>query len=218
MAGNENRRQKKLAKKKARHKKNVLHKKKLEVAGGVRLLSSRLALAANGPIHECLAPEPLFDIGIGHVVISRRMADGQLGVCSFLLDVYCLGVKDADFNVFSEYQYNTLFGAMSDVEDLRSISPACARKVVEDAVAYAEDLGIPPHPSYKLAKQIFGDIDVSACGGSYEFGRDGEPFYVSGPNETLGDIRRIINTLNTRLGPDGFDYLISDGSEFQDIE
>jgi hypothetical protein len=58
MAGNENRRQKKLAKKKAQHKKAVLRKKKLAVAGGVRSLASQLALAANGPIHECLAPDP----------------------------------------------------------------------------------------------------------------------------------------------------------------
>jgi hypothetical protein len=146
------------------------------------------------------------------------MADGQIGVSSFLLDVYCLGVKDVVFRVLPEFEYNSLFGAMAVAQDLRSISPACARKVVEGAVAYAEDLGIPPHPNYKLAKQIFGDIDVSACEGSYEFGRDGEPFYVSGPNDTPGDIRRILNALKSSVGLEGFDYLLFEGSEPWDVD
>ena len=42
----------------------------------------------------------------------------------------------------------------------------------------------------------------------FEFGKDGKPFYVSGPNETRADSERIIATLTRKLGPGGFHYMV----------
>jgi hypothetical protein len=157
-------------------------------------------------------------MGMGTVVVSRRMLGGQLAVGSFLVDVFCLGVKNAGFTLMSELEFETVFGPELAPEEFESISPACARKLVEDAVAYADDLGIQPHPEYKLAKQIFGNIDKNDCEISFVFGKDGKPFYMPGPNETPGDIRRVINKLAARLGPDGFHYGLFESSLMEDID
>jgi hypothetical protein len=75
-------------------------------------------------------------------------------------------------------------------------------------VAYAQDLGLAPHPDYTLVQQIWGDVDASACTTHFEFGREGKPFFVAGPHDTPGRCRTIIATLIQRCGIDGFHYLV----------
>jgi hypothetical protein len=83
------------------------------------------------------------------------------------------------------------------------------RKLVEEAEAYARDLGFPPHPDYQRARQIFGDLDVTACPTQYVFGKDGKPCFMSGPYDTPAKCRRILDTLTRRCGPEGFHFMLA---------
>jgi hypothetical protein len=213
MARDARQRQKKLARKAAKRKAALASKKSMGLVGSAR----QILPAASGPIHECLMPEELFDVGIGNVIVSRTMPTGLIGASFFLVDIYCLGIKNAFFEVMSseEYAYKT---AGLQHEKLTCIEPPCARKLVEDAEAYARDLGFKPHPDYKVAKRIFGDIDVTACPMHFEFGKDGKPFFVSGPYDTPEKCDRIIDTLTKRCGPDGFHFIIGMGEPFDDFD
>jgi hypothetical protein len=93
-------------------------------------------------------------------------------------------------------------------EGLERVEPEYAVKLVENAVAYAKDLGFNPHKDYRLVKKIFGSIDPSVCPSEFEYGKDGKRFYMSGPNQTEADSNKIVHTLNERLGPDGFHFLV----------
>jgi hypothetical protein len=150
----------------------------------------------------------MFDVGIGNVLISRRREDGLIAASVFLVDLFCLGVKNAIFHLMPPLRYEVTLLGLELTGELMEIPPECARKLVEGAVAYAEDLGFSPHPDYRIAQQIFGDIDKRECETSFEFGNDGKPLYISGPNETPGDIQRILNQLERRCGPGGFEYEI----------
>jgi hypothetical protein len=88
------------------------------------------------------------------------------------------------------------------------VSPACARKIVEGAVEYARALGLHPHPDYHKTKGIFGDIDAGECPDEFEFGKDGKPFFIAGPNDTPERCRQILRALEQARGPGGYDYLI----------
>ena len=60
---------------------------------------------------EALRSARLFDSGCGYLVVSRFKADGCVETGFFLLDVFCLGVKDAGFHRFSsvaDYQESLL--------------------------------------------------------------------------------------------------------------
>ena len=110
MAIDEKRRQKKLARKAAKRKK-ALAARKPEYSGGGGYSAERLmAMAAASPIHECLMPAGLFDLGMGSVVVSRKMPDGEIGFGVFLVDVFCLGVKDAFFSVRPQGEYESFTG------------------------------------------------------------------------------------------------------------
>jgi hypothetical protein len=212
--------QKKRAKKAAKRKAVVAAKKAAGGSGSFLAGGRSIALATGAPIHECLMPEEMFETGMGTVVVSRSLPNGQIGASFFLLDVFCLGVKNAYFLAMSPEEYDYRLGTIGQNETLTPIHPTCARKLVERAEAYARDLGFAPHPDYQLAKRIFADIDAAACPTSFTFGKDGKPFFIAGPNDTPKKVQKILNTLTKRCGPDGFHYMVGIGGEldFDDDE
>jgi len=211
MAVDERRRQKKLEKKTAKRKAVVAAKKKAGTFGSRALMERDVTHAASFPIYECLVPKMIFDLGVGNVVLARELPQGRVGASFFLVDVFCLGVKDAFFSIFSRSEYLARLGKMSSHESLEKIEPACARKLIEGAVAYALDLGFKPHPDYVLARRLFGDLKSDACDVHYTYGHEGKPEYISGPYESKQKSRHIIDQLTKRCGPDGFHFTILGG-------
>jgi hypothetical protein len=203
MALDERKRQKKLARKAAKRKKALATRRKEFPAQ-----ASSVAFAAEMPIHECLIPGTLKDQGIGNVVISRKMPNGDIAAGFFLVDTYCLGVKNCFFAVIPPATYAQKIGQLVRDEMAESVEPACAVKLIQGAVAYAAHLGFHPHKDYQTTKVIFGSINPDACQREFEFGKDGKPFYISGPNESWADSERIIASLTRQLGPDGFHYMV----------
>jgi hypothetical protein len=208
MAVDEKRRQKKLARKAAKRKKALAARKPAYSGGGGYSAERMMAMAAASPVHECLAPARLFEVGMGNVVISRKMPNGEIGFAIFLIDTFCLGVKNCFFSVPPKGQYEYRIDKIREKEDLQPVDPAWAVKLIKNAEAYAWDLGFRPHRDYEFAQRILGDINPAACPQEFTFGKDGKPRYVAGPYETEADSRRIIDILTKKLGPGGFHYLV----------
>jgi hypothetical protein len=208
MSIDQKRRQKQLARKAAKRKKILRERRASHGGMDATSMKGLIHLASNSPIHECLVPKGIFDLGIGDVVISRRMPDGSIAVSIFLVDTYCLGVKDCFFRVASRHELESRIAHLREKEALQRVDPEYAVKLIEGAVAYARVIGFDPHKDYAFVKKIFGTIDPSSCSSEFEFGKDGKPFYVSGPHQTEADSQRIINILNERFGPGGIDYMV----------
>lgn len=202
MALSERQRQKKLAKKKQKRgatvKKTTLSMKKAKPY-------------ASYPIHECLIPNDLFISGLGELVVTRRIPNGDIAMSAFVIDVFCLGVKDAMFTVLPESEYeHRIKGKMSGAGNrvFDKLHQTCAKKLLDGVVNYAKELGFAPHPDYKNAKEIFGLADAGACPVKYTYGKKGKPFYMNGPYESPADIDRIINTLTKSCGVNGYDTVL----------
>jgi len=203
MVMDERRRQKKLARKTAKRKK-TLAAKRWEIPGQGRWI----AFAADKPLHECLITRVLYDQGIGNVVISRKMPNGDIAAAFFLVDIYCLGVKNCFLTIIPPGVYAQRIDHLVQKEGAEYAAPACAVKLIQDAVAYAEGLGLQPHRDYLSVKSFFGSIDPTTCPKEFVFGKDGKPFYIAGPNETLEDSEKIMAALTRKVGADGFNYLV----------
>lgn len=204
MAIDPRKRQKQLARKAAKRKARLAtHQQSSEF-----LRDSLQIVAANSPVHESLMSEALFERGLGHVVVSRRMGK-YVTAGFFLVDVFCLGVKDAFLAIVSQEKYEALRARSGQEDQWIPIDPTCARKLVEGAVAYAGDLGFAPHKDYQKAKTIFGDISADVCPASFEFGKDNMPFFIAGPYDTPSRCEQIIDVLTKRCGPGGFHYLVA---------
>ncbi|MGR9000125.1 MAG: hypothetical protein ACU88J_13910, partial [Gammaproteobacteria bacterium] len=97
-----------------------------------------------------------------------------------------------------------------------NLHQSCAKKLLDGLVDYAKELGFSPHPDYKNAYDIFGDIDAGACPVKYTYGKEGKPFYINGPYESSADINRIINTLTKKCGAGGFDTVLRLSDDMDD--
>jgi hypothetical protein len=201
---NEQRRQKALVRQKAKRKKA----KAVNHSSSPTFSGSSILLTSQAPIYECKIPKSLFEMGIGHIVFSRRFPSGKICVAVFLLDVFCLGVKDVFCHTVDPGEYTQIIERLAYNEPIESIDPACARKLIEGGVQYAQRLSLRPHPDYKVVEKIFGDVDAAACPLSFEYGSDGKPFYVAGPNDTPAKSRQVISVLEQQCGPDGFHYMV----------
>ncbi len=160
----------------------------------------------------------MFEIGIGNILVSRRLPDGSIALSAFVVDVFCLGVKNAFFKLFSEFEYEHTIKAQlitsHDDQSFENIHPSCSRKLIEGAVRYAKDLGFTPHTDYKRAKGIFGDIDDSVCPVKYTYGQNGKPFFISGPNESTAQSKRIVDQLHKKCGEGNYTFVASLDDDF----
>jgi hypothetical protein len=216
MAVSTKQRQKKLEKK---NKKRKLAKK---AASSLVKVAQTSVGYAKYPILECLVPDTLFDLGIGAVVVTRVKPNGEVGVSSFVVDVFCLGVKDAFFTVTDQYDYESRVRPMltreSDGTPYSKVEPAYARKLVEGAVAYTNTFEISPHKDYHQAKGIFGDINVADCEETIEFGQDGVPCYMQGPHESAEQAQRIFAKVAKHFGATAVPQHIFDEDDFDEGE
>lgn len=150
----------------------------------------------------------LFETGIGTVIVARPKSGGRVEAGVFLVDVYCLGVKDAWLMAGPAAEYDELLERYQANYPLSPHPAAYGRKLVEEAVRYARDLGLPPHRDYKRAARVFGGIDPAACTATFTFGLDGKPFFMVGPSTSPAQAKRIIEHLRAKCGEGNFHYLV----------
>lgn len=170
-------------------------------SAGLGLDEAPAAWAALDPIG---AGEPATG-GLANVLIVRQERASRVTACGFLVDVYCLGVKNAvgpmpmGLGAIEDFSRKFFRGfddpAVSCPLDL-------AQAVVHGAVAYARTLGFEPHPDFDATEPYLG---TPAGPSPIRFGRDGKPFYVSGPYDTP---RAVVNTLEATVGAGNYDYLV----------
>ncbi len=205
MAIDPRRRQKKLERKKA---KKMAERRELarREAGG---LASRIEQGAKAPILHCCVASTLFEQGMGEVLISRQLSHGNVAFVIFLVDMYCLGVKDVVVDIGPEAHYRkNVYEKLAARTTLTRMKPECARKLVEGAVQYALDLELPPHADYRIARRIFGDISAEACSEEFTYGKDGKPLFVSGPYDDAAKCRRVVRLMEKHCGPGGSHYIM----------
>ena len=210
MAKSEQQRQKKLAKKNAKDR-----EKRLQTARQKSQLSSMSGqvAAASGPPTFCLVAAGCTDgIGIGSVVIARPIPRGQTVMVVFLLDMFCLGVKDVVFRTGSLADLRELVAKVGRSSALHPIAPGECRSLVEAAVRYAEGLGLPPHSDYRKVVGIFEGIESLPLPDKYQFGKDGKPLLVNGPFDTEARLNVIQRALVKSVGEGNFHFAMGQSS------
>lgn len=205
MALDARRKQKKAEKRKAKEKakRKVLAQRKAEGVG------AKLARVAAAPILHCFTTQSFWDSGIAQVLVSRELSTGQIAYAAFLVDRYCLGVKDTFCGVKARQEYfERLYDKVVANGEIVVLKAAAARKLVEGAVEYARSIGFSPESGYSDAKHIFGNIDPAESDREFEFGHNGKPLFVSGPYDSPGRCASIVGILNQNCGQGGYESVL----------
>jgi hypothetical protein len=164
----------------------------------------RLAHVGNWPIVAALVPENLWDEGLGQLLLARRSPDGQVACGVYMVDVFCLGVKNAFWTLVTTGGLQELWRKMERLGPMKRVAPEYFCKLVLGAVDYAHSLGFSPHSDFRHARLLLRGIDPSLCLEPLVFGKDGQPLYIRGPHESLTQSRLIAN----RITESGGHYVI----------
>jgi len=190
--------------KKAQRRKQVVAQKRREEALGASL-PARALRASHAPIRHCFLTESLFETGMGTLVLTRGATPQHLALGAFLLDTFCLGIKDAMFKSVEAEVVERYIEAANAAAPMVPVDPSYARKLLRELAAWSQGIGFAPHRDFAAVEAIFGDVNADACDAVFPFGREGKPLYISGPNDTAPLIQSRIEQLQKLSGDDGFE-------------
>jgi hypothetical protein len=163
--------------------------------------------ARNYPIEGCWTQPDWKEHGLAVVVIARHQPDGNIVFGNYLVDTYCLGLKDTYFNAdvppvqFRRDYLPKMFPADPPV----NISPALAHEIIYGGIEYAAQFDFHPHADLKLSRYVLDPPDLHPRTGAVEFGHDGKPLYIEGPSD---DTDAILRQLARTAGEGNFDFLV----------
>jgi hypothetical protein len=139
--------------------------------------------------------------GIALVLVARAGGRGPVTVCGYLVDTFCLGVK----NTLGPQRMHRrdlsdlvrLYFAVFPAPPLR-VPLSLAQHVVHGAVAFAARLGFDPHHDFAQTRGFLGELGEPCA---ILFGQRGRPLYVAGPHD---DPIAVMRTLKASVGTGGF--------------
>ena len=144
--------------------------------------------------------------GLSQIIVTRMDGQHHL-VTTFLIDAWCLGVKNVmgprkvkitDYPLMREQAY-----AKTMDDSYQPISLEQAQSVIYGAVDYAKRLGLDPHEDFAKAKNNLGPPmdDLPR----HEFGKNRKPYYFAGPYDNS---EKILAKLRESVGEGNFKYTI----------
>ncbi|MFD9959219.1 helix-turn-helix domain-containing protein [Amycolatopsis sp. NPDC058986] len=142
--------------------------------------------------------------GMVAVLVAREHRYDKIDICGYLVDVYCLGLKNIyDHKVMDEHELRAFVHAYFDAYHGDPIEAPIelAREIVFGAIEYARGLGFEPHPGWP---DVEGHLGSWSGPSVITFGNDGKPFYIDGPYDNS---RSVIRTLERTVGAGNFEYI-----------
>ena len=160
------------------------------------------------PIYKCWAMEGWEEIGKTHIIVSRKHVNGNISFCFYLVDIFCLGVKDTFFHFNTEETdlMDRISNENQEVE-FKEISYTLAHNIIFSAIEFAEEYGFQPQKDFTRTTRYFLEEDNERV--EYmdiECGRNGKPMYIN-DGEDESTAKRIINQLEKTAGKGNFEYI-----------
>lgn len=127
--------------------------------------------------------------GLAAVLVARSAGRDTVSACGYLVDLYCLGVKDViGPRILNDQQHaqftRTFFAGYRQPPVAAPIE--LAQQLVLGAARYARSLGFEPAAGFDAVRGHLGEWSgVRAVA----FGRQGRPEYIQGPYDDAGQVR-----------------------------
>lgn len=159
----------------------------------------------NLPYHECYINTEYKEKGLSQVLISKKQASGKYAYIIFLLDVYCLGLKNCIYNFnLDDFEYKQMKDKLFSSEEFMPFDIVAAHNLIYGTIDAAQEIGFAPHKEFAIAGHILDEELIDDGIDVVEFGKNGKPLYISGPYD---DTDRIIRTLERTVGAGNFEFM-----------
>ena len=176
----------------------------ISLSGPKRIIEN----ARQYPLLGCWIMQGWQEAGIAPVVVARQQDANKVIFGVYLIDIYCLGVKNAICNAdFPRKRFDNELERLCQGTP-EEIDASLAHELIYGSIIFAERYGFKPHQDYQLAKFILEPPDAYRPTHKLEFGKDGKPFYVSGPYDNA---KAIVAQLERTAGSGNYDYIVGFG-------
>ena len=186
-------------------------KKKKQKSNSNQKLSPKAYLisgrARKLPVYECLVYSNWEELGQTPVIIARQHVNGNITFANFLVDMYCVGVKNAFWQVnITEDEYQDIITRYNPPDqELLRIEYNLAHNMIYEALDYAAEFHIDPHPYFKLAEMLLAEDDDSIPLIEIPLGKDGKPFLITNPDDDRASY--YFRQLEKYAGPGNYHYM-----------
>jgi len=126
------------------------------------------------------------------------------------VDIYCLGLKDTFCNAdFSVWKYETEVRTKIHPEEKLVECPIpLAHQIIYGGIEFAAQFGFKPNKDFKLSQYVLEySNNIEPCE-EIEFGKDGQPCYIAGPDD---NVEHILRQLESKAGEGNFKFLYRSG-------
>lgn len=162
------------------------------------------------PIADCLITEAWQESGMANILVARKHVNGHRTVAIFLVDLKCLGIKDAGylFNM-EEYEFEDFVQKFTE-NDCVECAYNLVHNIIYGALEYAEDYGFSPYKNWEVAQYVLEEDDDRIPLIDIDFGGDdGNPMYISGPNEDAAKQDQILGILKRTVGEGNYHFMVT---------
>jgi hypothetical protein len=144
----------------------------------------------NLPFYECFINSNWKMQCLATISISKKMPSGKFIIAVYMVDLLYLGVKNTFYNMnFDNIQYDEFIERLNENpegQDVCDISHA--HNIIYGAIDFAEEHGVKPHKDFAITEYLLDPDLITDEIDEIEFGRDGKPLYIQGPNDDIGNI------------------------------
>lgn len=162
------------------------------------------------PIHECWINSDWDEGRMAYIIIARKHTNGNFTVGTYLVDLNCLGVKDAYhyFNI-SDVEYNEIISRTKSNQEIKLVSYPLVHNIIYAGIEFAEKYGFKPHKDYtSVTKYILEEDTEEIEFIDIECGENGKPSYIRGPFDNDARTGQIIRQLEKTAGKGNFDFIL----------
>ena len=140
------------------------------------------------PINECAIADARWQKhGLAVLYVSRKVLDCRYVCAFYMVDTYCLGVKNTFAKVNVDRDRMLDFRRRIEQEhELLPYDYEDARSLILGAIDYAASLGFQPNEDWRDSRYVV-EAD-RAYTRKFKFGKDGKPFYIQGPHDNAASV------------------------------
>jgi hypothetical protein len=165
-----------------------------------------LTRARELPFHECFINMNWKTEGMASIVISKKMPSGKYIAGLYMIDMFCLGLKNTYFQfALDSVEYDEFLQKMNSQSESVKFDLGEAHNIIFGAIDFAAENGFKPQKDFAITQYLLDENLIDDRIDEIEFGRNGRPFYFAGPYDNTG---QIIKTLEKNVGNGNFDVVL----------
>lgn len=136
-------------------------------------------IARSGGELECYVNSNWQATGMAMLQVLGRARDGRVAYAGFLIDVWCVGLKDVyGRREISRLEFDEVIDFQREEQPVARVTAAEARRLVAAGIRFARQNGFKLPPHYDRWTAIFGDLGDVASADLTGFGVEGGLCYI----------------------------------------